>query len=830
MSRSRVVSVGAERLVREPRGRGIVFAAVALAFILAALAVVLALVAAALSSPPAVAPAAGSPVARAPAGPRRPARDDARAREADSPPAPLPAAPAVALEGRLVVAGTGLSGEAGVSVAIRAAGEPRGACSIRAATGDDGSFLFDLAREGEYEIVLDRGPYRDRREIVSVSGEKTSVEIAVEAGATLEGRVVTRHPDGAPIGVGGARVVLVDAGAAVRREALSAEGDGAFSLRGLPEGPLSEFASVRVAKPGYFGVVPRRRAGLDSALSPSADGPLVVEVVPAASVSGRLVPSSPGGEISPGEIALFPGMELGTVIDAFDRDTASRFGRATLAGLVAAAGLDGRFRLKAVPPHVGLTLEARDGTRALATAALRPLLPGEALDLGDVALAPCAAASGVVLDDAGEAAAGALVRADCASVAVGAAADADGRFRLEGLEPGPVRFSARAASGGAPATPVDALLLPGERATDVVLRLAPCASIEGVVATAEGEPVAGAEVAAYDATPRGGAPRRAVTDAFGRFSIGGLRRDAPFDVEVRASGFVCRPARGIVPGGSPLALAVRRPASVSGEVAGPESLGSVFLTVKPLDAGARGVSLALSRPGPFRADGLEPGDYLVVARVDGVERGRAGPVSLPDGAAESGIVLEIGPPERAAFGSVSSYPEGVAVAGARLELFARRDGAPLARFGARSGASGRFRIALPPDAAPVGLVARAAPFGAASVALEPGAAGPIDVRLGPGGRLSLVLVSASDSAPLAVRATVVAARADVPVALPIPLDGTTAGRFEADLEPGVYDVAVRADGHAAAVIEGVVIAAGGVDARRVALQPAPSGEGRCRAE
>jgi hypothetical protein len=484
---------------------------------------------------------------------------------------------------------------------------------------------------------------------------------------------------------------------------------------------------------------------------------------------------------------------------------------------------------------VGLTLDAREGSHAGATLAIRPLLPGESRELGDVTLAPAAMVGGEVVDAFGRSAGAARVRAEGASLACETVADADGRFRFEGLDPGWTRLVARAPSGET-SCPIDVLLVSGECAESVRISIGETGSIEGQVVDAAQEPVVGAEIAAYETGVRTASPRRAKSDALGRFSIDGLRLEATFDAEVRARGFASFSAKNVRPGGEPLGIRVRRAAAVSGEVRGAADLGPVFLTIESEDPALRGRSLVVSRPGPFREDNLEPGIYSITARVDGVLRARQEGLALLDGEALEGVVLDVGPPARAVCGRVLSAVGGAPLSGARLFLHAKGDGSSLSRFSSSSDAAGRFEIALPENAVAVGLVASLNGYGAStlSLAADSGARGrePIDVFLRRAGRLVIRLESAGSGAALepVSRATVVAARSDVPVSLPIPLEESATGIYEGDLEAGDYHVAAGARGFETGAAFDVAIAPGSTVERHLGLVPSAGAEGRCRSE
>jgi hypothetical protein len=278
-----------------------------------------------------------------------------------------------------------------------------------------------------------------------------------------------------------------------------------------------------------------------------------------------------------------------------------------------------------------------------------------------------------------------------------------------------------------------------------------------------------------------------------------------------------------------------RVASIAGVVAGDPEIGPVVVRVEPLEPGPGARSLSLPRPGAFRAEGLEPGLRSVAVRLDGVERSRVGPIALEPGDVLEGLVLEIGPPARAARGVVLDAAREGPLAGARVELFADRTGVP-ARFSGAADASGRFEIGLPPDAVVFGLVARAGNgrlgLGAASIALD-GAGARLDgivAVLAPGGRLAVEVEEAESGAPLARAAAAAVIPIDPSRATPIDLPAAGPGVFSAVLAPGVYDVVASAAGRERGRARRVAVAAGSLASCRLALARDGEREGRCGAE
>jgi protocatechuate 3,4-dioxygenase beta subunit len=328
-------------------------------------------------------------------------------------------------------------------------------------------------------------------------------------GGVIEGRVV--DPDGRPV-----------AGAAVtaayqwRREDLSSTfgrlpsappvgtrsgADGGFRL------PVASAGShvLAASAPGFMGVF---RGG--------------VEVAPRATVKGLELRLARGGLVLSGRLfdaggGAIAGGRLRALV--WERPAANPPGARY--AFEATADGDGHYRLQLPPGRYGLEAEA-DGY-----APARDFTDLTAAQSKDFRLEPAARLAGRVLTASDRrAVAGAEVSLSSAerrhdlSVAP-VFTDDEGAFQMEGLPSG--SFSVTARKGALVATAAQPIVLAAGGRADVEIAVSPGLTVAGTVKSADGAPVAGAQVSLVVRT-RGsfGMAIGARTEASGRFSIPGV--------------------------------------------------------------------------------------------------------------------------------------------------------------------------------------------------------------------------------------------------------------------------------------------------------------------
>ncbi len=241
--------------------------------------------------------------------------------------------------------------------------------------------------------------------------------------------------------------------------------------------------------------------------------------------------------------------------------------------------------------------------------------------------------------------------------------DADGRFRVGGLGPGPflVEASAPAPPGSDPSEPKGewkARKSPVRPGTAIELELLPPLEVRGRVIDPEGKPIskftlvvrARSEVVFMPGTTR----REEIDDERGEFRVGDLHEGA-WEIEARAKGFgPSAPAAVSLPSATPLdpiEILLRPEAGVAGVVRAPDGTPfpgakvSVELPATRIMARLEG-SLEVpetysAEDGAFQLAGLGEGDQALVATHPDFAASEAVPVQVTSGRVTEGVEITL---------------------------------------------------------------------------------------------------------------------------------------------------------------------------------------------
>jgi RNA polymerase sigma factor (sigma-70 family) len=689
----------------------------------------------------------------------------------------------------------------------------------RAVTGEDGRFALAGLPEGSIEVKAEAADLSPASAMVGRG--ILDVVLVLKAGLTIHGRVL-EDASGAPISGAEVRIPAKDGKRAVTDE------DGRFCLRGVPVDSASRRGCtlVEVCHP-TFGLY----RGWEYVPGHDAASPLEIHLPRMWRLAGRVI----DGEGRPAE-----GVRVW--VEASGQPKEDRDGSAFADSRGFSSG-DGSFAIPVgswarwLEGDVHVFVVASDSRSG--SARVGPLdLPGTGEGWPDIeiVLQPGVSVEGAVTGEDGLPVAAAQVVVERTEAGVDpysrgrrapgkvAYTSRDGRFRVEGAEPGPSRIVARAV-GFAPkriegfevgrgAAPLEIVLERGRmtegRVVDPGGRPVPLAEVVALPEEADGEEEESEFAARMELLTVSGIVS-ARTDIDGRYRLGPLPR-GPFSAAARSEGYEAARIRSLEPGRPPPDIVLVRFAAVRGSVAASgtgEPVSSFRVTAVekkrirpsyPEDLiGSEGEIQFDDGEGRFLYDGLRPGEYVlfVKARGYGLHRQEmtlsAGEeteirVSLEKGDRLDGVLLdeETGAPVAGA--QVSWQTKGVP--------FIPRADSPL---DATSGEDGSFSLrGLPAGEHSlfVGHPLYRSPGPAFRVPRE--AAAPLEVRMSPAGRLQgWVYGLDAFAGKTAERPFLLLARAggaergeggkDEKGSAPRRINLWPDGRFQADcLEPGKY--------------------------------------------
>lgn len=503
-----------------------------------------------------------------------------------------------------------------------------GAPGLEATTAADGRFEIRDLPAGTYELTARGRGYAPLTvpglAIPAGAGTTDLGTVLLVQGVAVEGLVV--DPEGRP--VPGAEITVSEAGNLGMRALLRRQGN--------PEPPVltGSDGSFRIEdrRPGETLGLGAWRAGYAAADVPGvqvpSERPVRIVLQPTAAVEGRVV--DPDGR----PIA-------GATVVAFASDRMRMRVRVAAAPGPGPATTDdsGLFRVEGMEPG---TIEIRAMAAGFQAAWLKnlELRPGQDLRGVEVVLAPGAVVEGRVLSPSGRPVSGAQVTlAEMESRGgvfdpVGAISDGDGRYRLEGVGPGPRAVQAEHPDYRRAVRELEVRL--GENTLDLTLEGG--AEVRGRVVDEAGAPVANARVMlrqgfrSWELPSTGSGPD-------GSFTLTSVP-EGTYAILAQKEGFAMdrEGQELVVAGGSVGGVEVRlsRGGAVVGQLLGLEFTELSQVQVRVYGAPAEGI---VAPDGSYRVDHVAPGTWRVVASLPDGSRQAEGEVALEPGAAEARLDL-----------------------------------------------------------------------------------------------------------------------------------------------------------------------------------------------
>jgi len=589
----------------------------------------------------------------------------------------------------------------------------RGGMATRQSDIDaDGGFLLTAVPPGEYDVQVGVPYWADERlpDIDVRSGETTEVELKLEAGSLVTGRVLDE--DGGPRPDVSVELTGSSDEDGFIRVFTKTEADGSFALRGVAEGELTVKAVqdehlVVEKKLGYL-TAGSQRTGLELRLETGNAIRGEVRWPDGTPVAGAMVTVSQQRETE------------GLVMDWNDAEgerTASD-GTFEISGLESAPctvrAQARSFRPKDLEKAKQrekegrrFNLRARGPTYKVRVDDVRPGTSGLVLvlDQGD-------AVRGTVVDDQGDGLTRFIVSADPEEGGGLTDDDAvrrvvislDGSFTVDGLREG--TWTVRAmADDHQPTEPVT-VQIPG--AQELALVAPRLAELNGIVRSPGGEPISGASV--YVDTldedeefRTDGIARRwgedATTNQDGKFSAKDVR-PGRLRVSAKADGYAVSPAQLVLvePGSETegVSLALRRGAEIRGQLhATVGELGERRIQMRAEGQGNYWGNATTDSSGGFEFEGLDPGSYRLTLEggddADGLSKTVAEVVTLSVG--EKRTVLLGAPPANPTTVQGVVRAGGEPAAGMVVRARAREDG-QMNNDVARTDGDGRYALTL----------------------------------------------------------------------------------------------------------------------------------------
>jgi protocatechuate 3,4-dioxygenase beta subunit len=630
--------------------------------------------------------------------------------------------------------------------------------AVAARTVPSGEFRLTGVATGLQSVETEwKDEFAARRQVKVAAGGEAVADLRLFQAAAIVGTVVdetTKQPVvGARVAAGAGETSWFDADVFRRRARSDAR--GRFRVGGLTAGRYS----IEAARSGYLA---GEFHGVAAAMP--AGKPLAIALRREATIGGTVVDEK-GNPVAGARVAIPRDFGGGRRM--------RMMGRSSFAPVETETGPNGAFSLRRLPPSSGLTVQASKADYAPARLTGIRLKTGENVKGVSLVLKRGLGAQGTVVDAEGRPVAGAEVRAvrvekgrrGFAVMMTGAGrekadavSDAQGAFRLGGLEASRYRVSAEK-EGLVQRTPATLDVADGaeNRVAPIVLEVG--AAVAGTVRNVRGEPIPGADI--FAATD-GGNSNDVATDAAGKFRFAGLSAGKPVMIFASASGFALKQANAVPPA-EDVSIVLDTTGAVRGRVEDAESKSVMTdFSVSRSESRASGGQAVMgyfmgdqprtfhSPDGTFELAEVPAGSWTIRAEAPGYRPAEVSAIEVGSGQTREGIVVSL---KRGGTlsGRVLDGAGGSAVPNASVSW---RTGQPIFVLGGRgerqtttTDAGGRFTFDALPDGK-ITVEASHPDYLEASVEVEPDRQNSVDIQLGWGASISGSVVGTDGRTPM----------------------------------------------------------------------------------
>ncbi len=376
------------------------------------------------------------------------------------------------------------------------------------------------------------------------------------------------------------------------------------------------------------------------------------------------------------------------------RDDASKFGVTVPDGKqygvferAGETGVDGRFVVIDLIPDGSYSARIRTDDGLLGRSENVDVVPKLVRELGDIPLVRGARVSGLVRIEGGGPVAGAEISLGW-QTATPIVSDAEGRFDAGTIFPGRQQIRVKARGYGL-AESMQRELVAGDVVNDLEIVLVPAASITGHVVDAAGRGIPNAYISCDrnqdNGFMDGWAGDYQYTGPDGAFAFESTP-PGTYSLWVDVQGYAGQQKEGIVAGGPPIQIQLKKASSIEGRVLDKNTGDGVRPTkvtlewIPPWNSNEQGatfepfwsdVNVDIQGDGRFSLGLSEAGKFRVVAEAEGFATGRSEPFDLGAESSVTGILVRLEPGAVLTV-TVTALATRAPVEGAIVELFERQ--------------------------------------------------------------------------------------------------------------------------------------------------------------